>query len=233
MSNRAYTVSDEAVFNPAWIGYIVRLTNSFPQPLPVVHVQSNWGSGQSSLLAYGPMQPGEVDAIPVGTVADLVSYAVAAYDREGRAILTLPAAGVPITPLEAASALPFRPNSHTDDWTLEPSLMLDMTAPYTVTIVNKTTDTWDEVTLFYRSADGTTPGLESTAVGPDGSVTFELGPAGAMLGYAWTVWVDGLRAYLAEGQLQYPADGFMTARRAAETKGHLSRNADTWTVGED
>jgi len=233
MSNRHIDGFNSGEAPPSEVGYTVRLTNSFTEPLATVHLLIARSGREPVIQAVSPLPPGATAAMPVGTMDDLLSYAVCAYDTQGHAIAMLPPDRPGITPVEAASSLPFRPDLHTDDWTLEPSLMLDMTQPYTVTVLNKTPDVWEEVTVFYSSAIEGTVGFSSSAVDPEGRVTFDLGPAGAMDGYAFAVWVDGLRSYLAPGTLQFPAEGLMTARRAAETKHEFHANSDTWTIGED
>src|SRR6187402_3526197 len=147
MTNRHIDGFREGTPVPSVIGYTVRLTNSFTVPLPTVHVQIKRKRRAPYILSVGPLAPGARFAVPVGTIDDLEAYNVSVYDLEGRAIAMLPLTGAPITPADAAAAQPSRVNPHTDDWTLDPSLMLDMTATYTVRIINKTPDTWDEVLL--------------------------------------------------------------------------------------
>ena len=217
-------------FAPPWvIGYTVRISNAFTQPLDSVYVLTARQGLDVGVLRVEALAPGAMVSLPVGTATDLAGYEMAAFDTQGHMIARLPATGT-ITPAEAASTLPFRPNAYTDDWVFDPAQMLPMTAPYTVTLLNKTPDVWEEVTVFYSSAIEGTVGYASSAVDPQGHVTFDLGPAGAMDGYVFAIWVDGLRAYLAPGMLQFPAEGLMTSRRAAEAKRELHANGDTWII---
>lgn len=216
---------------PWTVGYTVRVTNGFAVDLPMVHVRSARQLRHSLLHRIGPLAPGATLAVPVGTLDDLGFYEIAAYDEKGHTLARLPAGLGSISPAEAATLLPARPDSHTDDWILDDHALLDANAEYTVEVINETPDTWEHVTLFYGSLTDGTVGLESSAVSPSGKATFSLGPAGAMDGYAFSVWVNGLRAELAEGALQFPPDGVMTARRAAEVKGELHPTRDQWTIG--
>jgi hypothetical protein len=216
---------------PWTIGYTVRVTNGFASPLPMVHVRSARQLRHVLLHRIGPLAPGATAAVPIGTLDDVGFYEIAAYDDKGHALARLPAGLGSIAPAEAAALLPARPDAHTDDWVLDDQALLDANAPYTVEVINETPDTWEAVTLFYGSLTDGTIGLESSAVSPKGKATFSLGPAGAMDGYAFSIWIDGLRAELAEGALQFPAEGLMTARRAAEIKGELHPTRDQWTIG--
>jgi len=233
MSTRAIPGWAEGYAPPWVIGYTVRLTNGFPQPLDAVHVRTARHLHDSGLIVISPMAPGITAALPVGTQDDLGFYEIAAFDVQGHMIARIPRERGAISPAEAASALPARPNDHTDDWTLTPADMLDMTASYHLTILNQTPDVWEEVTVFYSSAIEGTVGLASSPVDPKGRVTFNLGAAGAMDGYVFSIWVDGLRTYLGPDALQFPAEGLMTSRRASTTKGETHANDDTWAIGDD
>ena len=233
MSNRHIDGFNSGEAASSVVGYTVRLTNSFTEPLAAVHLLITRSGREPVIQAVLHLPPGATAALPVGTFDDLVSYAACAYDTQGHAIAMLPPDRPRITPVEAASSLPFRPDLHTDDWAFTPAQMLPMTDPYRLTLLNKTPDVWEEVTVFYSSAIEGTVGFASSAVDPEGHVTFDLGPVGAMDGYVFAIWVDGLRAYLAPGTLQFPAEGLMTSRRAAETKREFHANSDTWTIGAD
>jgi hypothetical protein len=221
-------------YAPPWvIGYTLRLTNGFPQPLDAVHVRTARHMHDTGLIVVSPMAPGVTAALPVGTQEDLGFYEIGAFDVQGHMIARIPRGGGSISPAEAASSLPFRPNDHTDDWTLTPADMLDMTANYRLTILNQTPDVWEEVTVFYASAIEGTVGLASSPVDPEGRVSFNLGPAGAMDGYVFAIWVDGLRVILGPDALQFPSEGLMTSRRASTTKDELHPNDDTWAIGDN
>lgn len=218
---------------PWTTGYTVRVTNGFTGPLPMVHVRVARQRHPLSLHRIGPLAPGQTAAVPAGTMDDLGFYEIAAYDDKGHAVARRPNTLNAISPAEAAAALPARPDEHTDDWILDDTTLLSADDPYTVEVFNETPDTWDEVTLFYRSLTDGTVGLESSAVSPKGKATFGLGPAGAMDGYAFSVWIDGLRAELSPGVLQFPSEGLMTARRSAETTGDVHPTRDVWTIGDE
>ncbi len=232
MTSRRIEGWDAGSPEPWVVGYIVGVRNTLTEELASVKFLSGRQGLGVALIDGGRLTPATGVVVPVGTVADLLGYEIAAFDVQGHMVMRLPATGT-ITQAEAASALPTRPNSHTDYWDLKPEHMLPMTQPYTVTLLNKTPDVWDEVTVFYSSAIEGTVGFSSSAVDPEGHVTFDLGPAGAMDGYVFAIWVDGLRAYLAPDTLQFPAEGLMTSRRAAETKREFHANSDTWTIGAD
>jgi hypothetical protein len=218
---------------PWTTGYTVRVTNGFAGSLPMVHIRVARKLHPESLHRIGPLAPGDTGAAPAGTMDDLGFYEIAAYDDKGHAIARLPRDLGAITPVEAATALPARPDEHTDDWVLDDTTVLNANDTYTVEVLNGTPDAWDEVTLFYSSLNEGTVGLKSSAVSPAGKSTFELGPAGAMDGYVFSVWVDGLRAELSPGALQFPAEGLMTARRSAETTGDLHPTRDVWRIGDE
>jgi hypothetical protein len=231
VSNRHIPGFNQGEALPSVTGYTVRITNGFTEPLHAVQVLIARADKERAIQTVSPLPPGMWAAVPVGTMQDFRSYSICAYDAQGHAIAVLPPGGGTITPAEAASALPFRPDAHTDDWTFEPAGMLDLTAHYALTVVNNSPDVWDEVTVAYASATDGTVLLASSAVDPQGRVQFDLGPAGAMDGYVFSVWVNGLRAELAPDALQFPPEGLMTARRAAELKSNFGLYADVWEIG--
>jgi hypothetical protein len=232
MSTRRIDHFSEGHDVPWTTGYTVRVTNGFTGPLPMVHVRAARRRRPSSVFRFPSLASGATAAFPVGTVDDLGFYEIAAYDEKGHAVARLPSTTGAITPVEAAAALPARPDEHTDDWVIDDHHLLDANAQYEVEVLNNTPDTWDEVTLFYASATDGTIGLASSAVSPQGKARFGLGPAGAMDGYVFSVWVDGLRAELSPGALQFPAEGLMTAERAAMTNGNMHPTRDGWAIGD-
>lgn len=216
---------------PWTTGYTVRVTNGFAADLAMVHVRVA-RRGNTTMLHRIPMlAPGDTVAVPAGTMADLAFYEIVAYDAHGHAIARLPASAGAISPVEAANQLPARPDEHTDDWVLSEAHLLGAGDIYVVEIVNNTPDTWEGVTVSYGTTVEGTRTVESSPVSPSGRVRFDLAAAGTMIGYTFSIWVDGLRAMLADGALQFPPSGVMTAQLAAETNGDLHPTRDTWTIG--
>lgn len=219
---------------PSVVGYIVRITNGSQAVLPTLMLRATRRLRPTVLHTARDVPPGATVALPVGTVDDVGSYEAYVFDAAGHMLARVPRDLRSITPVEAASSLPLRVNEHTDDWTITDADLLDANEEYTVEVVNSTPDTWEEVTVFFANGlTGTTDGFYSSAVSPGGTATFNLGPAGAMNGYVYSVWIDGLRAELAGGALQFPAEGLMTAERSLRTRGEGHPTKDTWTIGDE
>jgi len=218
---------------PWIVGYTVRITNATQAVLPMVHLRVARSHNSEVLHRVRNLAPGATVALPAGTMHDIGFYEIVVYDELSHALARLPHELGAITPIEAASAQPFRPNDHTDEWQITDADLLDANASYVVEILNSTPDTWDEVTVFYSSSLEGTVGLSSSAVSPTGKVTFNLGAAGAMDGYTFAIWVDGLRAWLGENVLRFPETGLMTAQRSASLRGEMNPTLDFWQIGDD
>jgi hypothetical protein len=230
----------DAVDAPWIVSYVVRITNGTQATLPMVHLLAA-RSLRPTILHHVPnLAPGATVALPVGTVHDLGWYYIAAFDAQGHMIARIPLDSNPVNPskypaefpADAAAMLPLRINDHTDEWVITESHLLNALDQYTVEIINQTSDTWEEVTIFFANGiTGITEGFTTSAVLPEGRVRIGLCPAGAMNGYVFAIWVGGLRAELSPGQLQFPAEGLMTAERSAELRGEMNPSNDQWTIG--
>lgn len=218
---------------PSLVGYVVRLTNGSQAALPTLVLRAVRQQRPPLIHTVRNLAPGGIVALPAGTVDDLSSYEAYVFDTGGHMLARVPRGTGSISPVEAASTLPLRSNDHTDDWTITEADLLDANEEYTVEVVNATPDTWDEVSLFFANGvTNLTEGFSSSAVSPGGRATFPLGPAGAMNGYVFSVWNDGLRAELAGGALQFPPEGLMTAERALGAKGDGEPAKDVWVIGD-
>lgn len=217
---------------PAVVGYVVRLTNGSQAVLPTLMLRAARHLRPAVLHTVRDLAPGTTVALPAGTVEDLGFYEAYVFDAAGHMLARLPRDLGSISPAEAASTLPLRVNDHTDDWTITEADLLDANEGYTVEVLNSTPDTWEEVTLFFANGlTGITEGFSSSAVSPGGKATFALGAAGTMNGYVFSVWIDGLRAELAGGALQFPPEGLMTAQGSLLAKGDGHPTKDTWVIG--
>lgn len=235
MNFRAIDHRDAYDAAPWLTSFILRLTNGTPTVLPIIHVRSARRMFPELIHRIQNFAPGATVALPLGTVHDVGFYEIAAFNAKGHMIARLPRGTGAIAPGEPGAQLPLRINSHTDELTITQADVLDAQESYIVKIRNGTPDTWDEVAISY--ADGLT-GMSATyassPVSPKGEATFNLGPAGAMDGYVFSIFVNGLRAELdGDGSLQFPAHGLMTAERSSALRGETHPTLDVWQIGDD
>jgi hypothetical protein len=178
------------------------------------------------------VQPGQTVDLPLTAAGLLSDYVVAAFDLNGRMVARYPQGSGTVARHEGLPEDAWA-RSGIREVLLDANLATDPQMIYQVHIRNSTPDTWEEVTLAYADANTGTALFASSTVSPGGVVTFDTTRVFDLVGYVFSIWTNGLRAYLGSGPgapLQFPPTGTMSPWLAASRFGKLDAYSCSWEI---
>lgn len=228
MSTFAFSGADYFTMARPNMAEVIRLTNALPEVIAELWWTFTAGTTRVSNSILN-VAPGQTVDLALSAAGGTFSYAIAAFGASGQMIARYPADYGTVYRFDDIAA------SMLSDSGIEP-LVLDSTwavsgqDSYRVTIVNLTPDTWDAVTLSFGSGQFGTVMLESEAIAPEKSISFDIAGAADLTGYCFAIWNNGLRAILGESSLQFPATGLMTPLRSAQESAKIDAHRCVWQI---